>query len=347
MNARQSIIILLIVLGIFSAKVDVETQSEQKISVVCSLEAFAGIVQRIGGSYIIVDYIIPDGADPHNYALTLDDIAKASKADLIVLINSEFLSLESDLKEAVYETNQSKQFLDFRDYENYGIAILPAPGIEKNYHAYWTYPDNAIAIAKAVKDKLSYLQPALSSVFEANFNEFVREVNVIKDKMLDVAKKKGLESKGALLVSPEVAYIAVSFGLVPVEMISEAHGGYIGQDIVEIENKIKSNEISIALCPDNMIGTAPEKILKEIQSRTGIPIAYVRVFSLGGLKDYIGLLAYNLGVIASLSTQTTTYNSNELCIYLGLALFFTSIAAIVEALVIFRIKRLAEENLNV
>ena len=47
MNARQSIIILLIVLGIFSAKVDVETQSEQKISVVCSLEAFAGMFKEL------------------------------------------------------------------------------------------------------------------------------------------------------------------------------------------------------------------------------------------------------------------------------------------------------------
>lgn len=338
-------ILLLLVLSIPAVKTYAEISSEQKILVVCSLEAFAGIVQRIGGGYVATDYIIPDGADPHDYALTSSDIEKAISADLIVLINSEFLSLELDLKEAIYEANQSKTFLDFKDYESYGVTILPAPGLEKNYHAYWTYPDNAIAIAKAVKDKLSSLKPALSDFFEANLYEFIREVEAIKLKMLDLAKEKGLFSRGALLANPEVAYIAWSFGLNPKAMISQAPGSFVNpQEILEIEEKIRSNEISIALCPDNMKDAKPGQILREIQSRTGIPIAYVRVFSLGGIKDYVSLLSFNLGVMESISTQRTLMQTtNELCMYLGLALLFVTTVAILEAFIILRFRRLTEE----
>jgi len=320
---------------------------EQKIFIVCSLEAFAGIAQRIGGDYVVTDYIVPEGMDPHSYSLSPDDVEKAGKADIIVLANSRFLSLEADLKEAIQEMNQSKIFLDFDDYDYYGITILPAPGIEENYHGYWLYPDNAIAIAKAIKNALVMLMPSYVDVFEVNLNEFIREVEALKSEMLNLAEEKGLRQKGVLLAVPATAYIALSFGMIPKAMILKAPGSYASsQEIMNIEEKIKSGEIVLALCPENMRNSKPGQILRDIQSRTSVPIAYVRVFALSGLKDYVSLLAYNLGVIGSLDAQSrVTSDVKELCAYLGIALLFVAMIAIVEAFIIFRMRRSAEEVL--
>jgi len=346
-NNKRLLAILLFLVVITLQRPVYTQENQKKITVVCSLEALAGIAQRIGGGYVEVDFIVPEGVDPHDYSLTPGDIEKASRADIIVLANSKFLSLEADLKETILELNASKIFLDFGDYGKYGVTILSVPGIEKNYHGYWLYPDNAVAIAKAIKDSLVAVSPSLADFFDRNLNEFIREIDVMKSKMIETAQELGLIHRGALLAVPATGYIAYSFGMIPKALILKAPGSYASsQEIMYIEEKIENGEIVLALCPDRLRDAKPGQLLEAIRSRTGVPIAYVRVFALGGLKDYLGLLAYNLGVMRTVEVGTDRdHGSEELCLYLGLVMIFTVIISVVEAFVIFRMRKLAEEAL--
>ena len=313
------------------------------IKVVCTLEAYAGIVKLIGGDFVEVDYILPEGASPHEYSLTPEDREKVSNADIIVLVNSEFLELERRLRELF----PSKTFVDFDDYNRYNLTILPAPGIEKNYHGYWLYPDNAVAIAHAIHDYLANMAPEYKDFFKRNLEKFIDDIEALKERMRNVAVEKDILNKGVLLAVPAVAYIAYSFGMVPKASILKAPGSLVsGSEIDYIERQIKNGDISIGLCPESFRDLKPGQVMDEIRRDTGLPIVYVRVFSLGGLKDYRSLLVYNIAVINSISFEDSDENSwSRLAIYLLIGFIFLAVVAVVESIIIFNFRKRAEEIL--
>lgn len=321
----------------------VPVNSGSNLKVVASLEAFAGIVKAIGGNYVSVDYIVPDGVSPHEYSLTQQDEQKIASADLIVLSNSEFLSLESKIKEKF----PGKAYLDFDDYENYGLEILPAPGIEENYHGYWLYPKNALAISKAVTQKLKLLDPVHADVYDSNEVVFQEKIQKFEEKMIEKAKDLGIYGKGGLLAVPGVAYIAYSYGVMPKKSLLKAPGAFAGAgEINDIVEMIKKGEIVVGFCPESLKDTKPGELIRDIQSQVELPVAYVRVFSLGGLNDYIALLAYNYAVVSNLDeSRGINDSSSELVLYLTVGLAIIAIIALFEACIIFNYKKVAEEVL--
>ncbi|MCC6027683.1 MAG: zinc ABC transporter substrate-binding protein [Archaeoglobus sp.] len=114
-----------------------------------------------------VEFVLPANADPHLYSPSREDFEKVARSDLCILANSEIISFETEIKRFC------KNSLDFSDYN---VMILSFPGIGKNYHAYWLYPENAIKIAEKVKDKLIEIQPEKEEFYKTRFERFVEEV---------------------------------------------------------------------------------------------------------------------------------------------------------------------------
>lgn len=313
------------------------------INIVCTLEPYAGIAEYIGGGLVNVSFIIPEGASPHEYSLSPSDLSKIEKADILIMVNSEFLSIESEIRESFSD----KTYVDFPDYEKYNITILPAPGIEQNYHGYWLYPDNAIAIAKAIFEALASIDPTHREIFEANLARFIDKVSNLKDLMISVSMERGLYGIGVLLAVPAVAYVAYSFGFSPKAMILKAPGSFVsGSELVRIEEEIENGEISMALCPESLKNAKPGQIMEEIRRETNVSVAYVRVFSLHGLNDYISLLSYNLAVISNIGLQNTSSRfMTETYIYLLIGFTLATAVAILESIIIFRFRKKAEEIL--
>lgn len=341
MTSKKIVIILIVLVVNFIPSVS----ADEKINIVCTLEAYASIAKFIGGEYVNVSYILPEGASPHEYSLTPEDIEKASHADLLIFVNSKFLSLEADLKNKL---SSDKIFVDFEDYERYNLSILPAPGIDKNYHGYWLYPDNAIAIAKAIHNKLALLMPAHKTLFDENLNKFIEKITILKNKMLDVSTDNNFYQKGVLLAVPAAAYVAYAFEMNPRGLILKAPGSFASaSEIDEIETQIKNGEIILSLCPESMRHTKPGEILLEIQKDTSIPIAYIRVFSLSGINDYFALLSYNIGAISSVgSYHVNNSESDDLFFLVLFGFIIFAMISIIETIIIFRFQKNIEGVLH-
>ena len=334
MNIAKSLVVLATLVMMITYPNTVTPQAD-RINILCTMEAFAGIAEHIGGDYVNVSFILPEGVSPHEYSLTPGDLSKAQSADLIVFVNSRFLSLEADLKSKL---PADKVYVDFDDYQEFGVSILPAPGIEQNYHGYWLYPDNAIAIAKAIFEALASIDPTHREIFEANLARFIDKVSNLKDLMISVSMERGLYGIGVLLAVPAVAYVAYSFGFSPKAMILKAPGSFVsGSELVRIEEEIENGEISMALCPESLKNAKPGQIMEEIRRETNVSVAYVRVFSLHGLNDYISLLSYNLAVISNIGLQNTSSRfMTETYIYLLIGFTLATAVAILESIIIFR-----------
>ena len=153
------------------------TEADICFHIVASMASLKIIVSEIVGNLSIsVDYIIPDGVDPHSYSLTTNDVNKLSSANLLVLADTEHLTIEANMRNYA----GSAIVLDFVNYTKYGAVMLTIPGLKHNFHGYWIYPDNSLAIAKAVVVELTSVLPQYESVFESNYKMFEKRINSIK-----------------------------------------------------------------------------------------------------------------------------------------------------------------------
>jgi len=329
-----------LLIGFLHTNPDVASQGG-KIRIVASMETFASIAKFIGGDMVSVDYILPEGADPHDYSLTFSDIEKIRNADILVLANSEFFALEQQ----ILENALGKPYIDFKDYALYNAAILPIPGIEKNYHGYWIYPDNALAIAHAIADALISFDPANHEIYENNLQEFKERIQKLKHLISETAMKKSLRGFGAVVAVPGAAYIAYAFGMNVVASLLKGPGRFVNaSELEKIREIAQSGFIRVILCPLSLANGKAGEISNELSRNINVPVVYVRVFSSGGLMDYFALMMYNIGALSGISNVARESLGQNLLmlLYTGIGILF--VIAITELVIIYNYTRRAEEE---
>lgn len=119
-------------------------------TIVVTIPDFKPIAEAIAGDDFEVVSLIPPGSDPHSFTLSVEDVEKLGSADVIVLANSNFFDFEAKIAE---------EFGNVVDFDDYNATLLDFPGYPSNPHGYWMLPENAIRIAKAIKDRLEERYP--------------------------------------------------------------------------------------------------------------------------------------------------------------------------------------------
>lgn len=337
---RTEITAILLILAIFATNIHFHSLNaeEKKIHVVATLEVYSSIAEFIGDGLIETDYILPEGTDPHDYSLTPGDVDKISSADLLVLANSEFFSLESKMLE-----HYSGAYLDFSDYSKYNLTIISIPGIGVNYHGYWIYPSNALAIAKAIHDELVLLDPDNREIYDANLKKFEDMIYRLESFLYRTSLENNLNGQGAVIAVPGAAYLALAFNLKIEASLLKGPGSFLNSsELSEVINKAKKGEIKVIICPISLKDGKPGELSRQLSQDTGVPVVYVRVFSMYGLSDYFALMTFNAGVLSNANKIGATSSGNDLLIWYLLSIGVLFVAFIVESAVIFIYKRRAE-----
>jgi len=331
--------------GIVGLSLSKSKLSEADISfhIVASMASLKIIVNEIVGNLSIsVDYIIPDGVDPHSYSLTTNDVSKLSSADLLVLADTEHLTIESNMRSYA----SSAVVLDFVNYTKYGAVMLSIPGLEHNFHGYWIYPNNALAIAKAIAIELSTALPQYSSVFELNYNMFEKRINSINNEYQSISNQYALNNTGVVIAVPGAAYFAAILGFNICATIVKGPNRFINvTELSEIEKDIRDGIIKYVILPVSLTEAKPGEISNQLSRDTGVTIIYVKLFLIGTFNTYSNFMSYNIGYIESQVAHggsTVSVSSVNTFLYyfiIGL-LTFISIA---EGLIIFKYRRIVEE----
>jgi ABC-type Zn uptake system ZnuABC Zn-binding protein ZnuA len=332
--------ILLIVIFQFISFPGFTQGFEVKINVVTSISVIGEIVKDIGGSRVSVYSILPEGVDPHDYALTVDNIQKASKADLLVFASVENFSLERSILENV----PNKPYLDLSDYMHYNAVLLDIPSFQRNFHGYWIKPENALAIAKAVHEKLVELDPDGKDIYDYNlqiFEEKIADLNRFLEKVSEDYNMKNL--KVAIAV-PGAAYVADAFKMKIASVFLKSPGQFINaSELAELEAAIKTSEISLLICPEIMKDAKAGEISEQISRDTGVPVVYVRVFGIDGM-NYFELMMYNAGILKGTISYMDGYERfhSDIVLWLYTVLIISVVIAIIEAFVIYKARKKVE-----
>ncbi len=290
MNKNHLILIAIIIISLLSA-VNI-SYCEKKILIVTSIETLSLIVREIGGSKVEIEVLIPEGIEPHAIQFTSKMVKIARRASLLVLTGH--FSFEENLIEQV-----NKPYVALEDYIENGLKLLEIPGTGLNLHGYWLYPENAIAIAKAIADKLKSIDPKNGDYYENNLMKFINKINNLLNYLNNsIIESYGLKWIKVVIAFPAAQYVAAILKMKIGAFLSKGAGVLVGgSDLIRIEEKLRRGEYKLIIAPDIIAETQIGKYVEQIAFDTGAPIAYIKTIGGGELNSYTELISYNVGVI--------------------------------------------------
>ena len=322
-------------------------QGAPSLNVAVSIQPLAGIVREVGGSQTAISVLLPEGVEPHAFSLTQATIDAANAADMLVLTGH--FAWEEDL------ANQtSKPHISLEDYEALGAELLPLRGANRvdlrqhahseNLHGYWLLPKNAIAIANATRILCSSLNATYAPYWQDRFDEFVIDVGELEAFIATQSLVQGFAQKQVIITFPAEAYIAEALGLEVKGFLMEGDNIFIsGPELVAVEQALRNGSINLILASDVAYLQAAGEFAQQLSSDSGVPIVWIRIV-FADLLDYIGIMGYNIGVIATGLTGGLPPGLNFLAISMPVIIIATIIGviAVIELILLIRYTRIRD-----
>jgi zinc/manganese transport system substrate-binding protein len=287
--------------------------------VVASIAPLASIVQETFGDSVRVEYIIPLGADPHEYQLNAEQVNLLQKASVIVTTGGH-LPVEAKMAELKDEEVIKGELLLIDDYKAEGFHYFQEHWYNEkdNPHGVWLDPDNALAIARATEKALEEADPANAETYRRELFCFEERVKSIEDSYRALIT----ENRSAVIEMPPVQYAVEWLGIkATASLLPEEEVPAKGVDELVPAAKRADMVVYSIQSPDQL-----RKGAMELASKAKKPIAGVTVF----WKDtpYTEVLIKNTAAVLKVAADenpqqnsTTVKGENQNAEYTAAALF--------------------------
>jgi len=277
-------ILLIISLGVLT----IHPVYADRISVAVTMPQLKSVVQEIGGERVLVECIIPAGADPHSYEPSEQLLTKIlSNASLIVMSGPTHLLIEKKIWELHDRGVLESPIVDYRDYVREGLKILKNMKTgTPNPHGYMFSLMGLEAIAKAVAKGLIEIDPGNQGYYKMNLEKYLSKLSSIKNEIREL----GIQEIKVILLGPPMQYVAEDLGLRIIDWIlPELSIEVTERDVSRIEGEIRSGEADLVFVSDLEL-SRQGKFLGLLKDRK-IPYVVVPVLSLSDEPHMISLFA--------------------------------------------------------
>jgi len=305
--------------------------SDGGVKVAVSIQTLSGIVRAVGGSRVEISVLLPEGVEPHAFQASSEIVEEASEASLLVFTGH--FPFEYQLASSV-----NVEYVSLDDYKRYGLSLSTIPGVKgENLHGYWLKPENAIAIAKAVSEKLKVIDPGYADYYDENLNLFITSVKRTVDFMVEQAEKYGYMGVKVVVTFPSEVYIAESLGLRVESVIVKGENVFIsGGELSRLETMLLEGGVRAILVSEVSEMLKAGEYAKQLSQDTGVPLIRVRAVSAPGVDSYEGLLLYNLGLVSGVLRLNVRVQREVNLLKYYFAIVIMSLLIVIQALIIFR-----------
>ncbi len=340
MNKAVSILLLLLLIGMFPSHIPISSASSSKIKIVVSIQSLGAIVKDVLGNYVDVIYILPEGAEPHNYQIPPDKISMFSNASLFVFTGH--FAFEETIMNAYPNKNVLTLNKSSLTYGGYKITLLTMPKASGyNPHGYWIYPDNALSIAKAVVDKVSSLDPVHKAIYESNLILFEEKIISLKNMYKYISREYGLSGKPVVIGFPAEQYFVAPLNMNIVAVVVKGEGLTIsGNELESAHEALLESNKPLIIASDISRTLSVSNVFEDLESDTGAKIAFVSIVDTN-IDSYIGMMYYNLGIVSS-TLSSMKYTSSKSSSNINYALVILSITLllllVIEGIYIMRVR---------
>lgn len=221
--------------------------------VVVSISPVHSLVAGVMDGVAEPKLLIPATASPHAYALKPSAARALDQADLIVWVGE---GLEAVLEQPLHSLARNAQIVELMNLK--GMHLLPGRkgGVwaqeehehEVEHHGHehgewdthlWLAPDNARRIVEAVAEKLSVLDAANASRYQANAEAMLKRIAVLEERLR--SQLAPVREHPYIVFHDAYHYFEDAFGLQPVGAISVSPDRTPGaRRLVEIRKSIKA-----------------------------------------------------------------------------------------------------------
>lgn len=296
---NKHLILILIALA-FSACTPQTSLSDEvnNLKIVATTSIVADVVAQVGGGLVDVQILLPEGADPHSFEPTPQDIAKVADADLIFAHGAgleafiENLLESAGAEEKIVEVAEGIELLgEFRDEHD----DEDHPG---DPHT-WTDPNNVIIWVENIESVLIREDAINAEAYAENADAYIAELKDIDIWIRGQISEIPLENRQIVTDHLLLGYYVDEYGLEQVGAIIPGYSSLSepsAQELAEIENAIRELEVKAIFVGKTVNPNLAERIAED----TDIQLVYFYTGSLsasgGEASTYLDYLRYNTGV---------------------------------------------------
>jgi zinc transport system substrate-binding protein len=226
----------------------------EPIHVFTGVTPMAVIAERVGGDLVQVQTLVRPGFDPHHYEPTPQQIRALSQADMYV---RSALSFEQAWLPRIRGTNPDLLVIDTTGHDHHEHH----PGHAHTDPHAWTDPNEALEIAKAIRDALGTLAPGQATIFQRNYAQLRTQLQKLDAEIRD--SLKGLSQRSFLVFHPAWQHFAEAYDL---QQIAIEHEGKQpgARSLARLVERARQKNIRTILVQPQMDTRLAEHIAKEI-----------------------------------------------------------------------------------
>lgn len=270
MRTQFWLLVMLVLVGIVGMNAcnqpGVPPSSNNRVHVMVGIAPQTYFVERIGGDYVTVGEMVPPGVEPHTFEPKPEQLKALSQADVYFRIRIEF---EDAWMDKLRAANPRMEIVDTTE----GIQRMPmitGRGEETSGQAgetenpdphIWLSPSLVKIQAQTIYNTLVQLDPDHQSIYEANLNQFLADINALDR---DIRQSlQGVQNRKFMVFHPSWGYFARDYDL---EMILIQVGGQepSAAELATLITEAKQNDIKIVFAEPQFSQQAARAIAREI-----------------------------------------------------------------------------------
>ncbi|MEA4813772.1 MAG: metal ABC transporter substrate-binding protein [Oscillospiraceae bacterium] len=177
------------------------TESEEKLSVVCTNFPEYDFARQIAGDKVDVTMLLKPGAESHSYEPTPQDIIKIQNSSLFIYVGgdsdewvADVLSSMDQSKMNVFKLMDCVDLVEEELVEGMQPEEEESDGDSQSEEApemdehVWTSPANAMKIVQKLSDTLCTLDPDDQETFKENTKDYLAQLQKLDDEFRDVVE---------------------------------------------------------------------------------------------------------------------------------------------------------------
>lgn len=176
------------------------------------------IVEKIAGDLVDVQVLVPPGASPSTYSLVPSQMKDLSRSKVWLRIGK--IGFEDAWHEKIEQGNPDLKVFDTSRMAEWIAAEEEVHGDHVHLHGIdphiWMSPEEVEQIAELTYQALADLYPDKSAAFNANFEAFRSEIDVLDEDLIRLFD--GLENRKFIIFHPALTYLARDYGLEQVSL---------------------------------------------------------------------------------------------------------------------------------
>jgi ABC-type Zn uptake system ZnuABC Zn-binding protein ZnuA len=236
------------------------------IMVVTTTTVFADLVRNVGGSYVTVTSLVPNGGDVHTYEPRPNDVRTIAGADLLVMNG---LGLDDWLLAVIGSASASGTPLIKLGVDLAGVELLPGDTAGTQNPHLWMDVRYARLYVDRIDQALQQVDPAHAGAYASQAADYENQLDTLDTQIRDAIATVPEASRRIVTYHDAFPYYAHAYGLTVVGVAVEAPGQEpSAQYTAQLIGAIRDNQVK-AIFSENQF---PTQLVDTLGQETGVKV---------------------------------------------------------------------------